>query len=102
MTEAASAGSYGGRFYDELCRLTKSTCGLSYEDVLRVREMDRKQVLLVLSAQYDLDWLLQADSSSPEGFARIVADRGLARVPEGAARELVLTLTSLVVGPNVG
>jgi len=85
-----------------LCRLTKSTCGLSYAETSRVREMDRKQVLLVLSRQYDPDWLLQADSSSPEEFARAVADRGLTRIPEGAAREFVLTLASVVVDVDLG
>jgi hypothetical protein len=82
MTDSASAQPYGGRFFDELRRLTKSTWGLKYADIPRLRAMDRDQVLAELSKLYDLDWILRLDSSSPEGFARAIAREGLVRAKQ--------------------
>jgi hypothetical protein len=82
MTDSASAQPYGGLFFDELRRLTKSTWGLKYADIPRLRAMDRDQVLAELSKLYDLDWILRLDSSSPEGFARAIAREGLVRAKQ--------------------
>ena len=93
MTEVVA---YGGRFFDELRRLTSSTSGLTYADVSRVREMTRDQVLSILARQYDLDWMLQLDSSSPEEFARAIVREGPARAKNGA-----LAVVALFCVPDV-
>jgi hypothetical protein len=97
MRDAPSAGSYGARFFAELCRLTKSTGGLTYADTARVREVGREELLLILGQHYDGDSLLGLDSSSPEAFARAVVRDGRPKAPEGAARELVGMLSSLLI-----
>jgi hypothetical protein len=95
VTGEASPAPYGASFFDELCRLTKSTCGLSYAESSRVREMNRDQVLRVLSKRYDLDWLLKLDSRSPVEFARAIVEKGVPRTPLSAS-ELAIVLSPLV------
>jgi hypothetical protein len=79
---------------DELRRLAKSSGGLTYEDAVRVRSMDRAQLVLVLAKLYELDGLTLLDSTSPEEFARAIVDRARPKAPEGAAQELLLTLVA--------
>ncbi len=96
MTDSTQR-SYGARFFDELQRLTKSTSGLSYADIPRVREMDREQVLGVLSKLYDLDWILRLESSSPEEFARAIVREGAPRGTDPAVNATLLsTLLDLI------
>ncbi len=98
MTAPTSAPPYGGRFFDELRRLTNSTCGLTYADVSRVRMMTRDQVLAVLARRYDLDWMLRLDSGSPEEFARAIVREGPAMAKDPAlAMEALLTVAQIVV-----
>ena len=98
MTGSTAAPTYGGRFLDELQRLTKSTSGLTYADIPRLRAMDREQLLGALSKLYDLDSLLRLDSSSPEQFARAIAGEGVAR-PASPATDAILLSTLLDLLP---
>ncbi len=82
MADSTSTPTYGARFLDELQHLTKSTGGLSYADLPRVRQMDREQVLAVLSKRYDLDSLVRLDARSPEEFARAIVREGAARAAD--------------------
>jgi hypothetical protein len=79
MSDSPSEGAYGGRWFDELRRLTNSTWGLGYADILRVREMDRAEVLGLLARTREPHWVLQLDSSSPEEFARAIVREAQAR-----------------------
>jgi hypothetical protein len=88
---------YGGRFFDELQRLTKSTSGFTYAELSRVRVMDREQLLAVLSKRYELDSLLQLDSSSPEALARAMVREGVGYPANPAAAAYILsTLLDLI------
>ena len=94
MMGSTAAPTYGGRFLDELQRLTKSTSGLTYADIPRLRAMDREQLLGALSKLYDLDSLLRLELSSPEEFARAIVREGVAR-PADPATDFILVSTLL-------
>ena len=95
---------YGGRFFDELRRLTNSTQGFKYEDIPGVRAMDREQILGALSQMHKPDWILRLDSSSPEDFARAIVREGQARAVEreewGGAVGLLVDLASILLAQS--
>jgi len=98
MTNSTTPASYGARFFDALQLATGSTSGLAYADIQRLRDMDRDQVLAVMSKVYDLDSLLRFDWSSPEEFARAIAREGVARARKPAT-DVVLWSTLLDLLP---
>jgi hypothetical protein len=91
MTDSTSGPSYGGRFFDELQRLAKSTSGFNYSDIQRVHAMDREQVIALLPKVYDLDSILRLDSSSPEEFARAIVRERVARAADPATDAALLS-----------
>ncbi len=85
MTGPTAELPYGGRFFDELRRLTNSTHGFNYADIERVRAMDREQILDALAKLHKPAWILKLDSSLPEEFARAIVREGQARAVDSAA-----------------
>ena len=70
---------YGGRFFDELRRLTNSTWGFKYGQIERVRAMSRAELVALLAELPGADWIVTLDSSSPEEFARAIIQEGRRR-----------------------
>jgi hypothetical protein len=70
---------YGGRFFDELRRLSNSAWGFDHAQIQQVRGMSREQLLACLSRSPGAQWILALDSSSPEEFARAFVREGQKR-----------------------
>jgi hypothetical protein len=80
--------SYGFRFFDELRRLTASTFGFSYADILRLQVMGRDEVVDLVAKQSRLSWATQLDATSPEQFAEAIVRES--RIRERRQTDIIL------------